>query len=652
MSRILVVDDEPDLRFLLRRIFERAGHDVVDASHGIDALESVRTSPPDLVVTDMMMPVMDGVELISRLRSDPATAGIPILAVTGDSELAGDADAVLAKPYDPGELVAAADALLTQKAGPKVKRLTTGVPGLDVVLGGGLEPGAVMVLAGAPGTGKTILAQQICFANADETHRAVYYTTLSEPHSKLVRHLESFDFFVPKALGPKVEYIHLGDLIREDQSGGLELLVAEVVRKTMEDGPVLVVIDSAKALRDFIGERELRIAFYDLTSRLAHTDAALILLGEYTGAEMEGGVEFSLADGIVQLAYEPREPIDRRWLRVVKMRGRRHLEGKHTFRIGPSGFEIFPRIETLDVPAAAAVRGRISSGIPGLDELMGGGIGSGEATVVLGPSGVGKTIFGLRFVAEGLAKGQRCLYVTFQDSSDQLINMAAAFGWDLGQARSDGRLVVHHVPLGELDLDILTSGIRKELAESSIASRRHRQPGRDGVRRSRVGALPRLRPQPDRADPQRGRLAGDHQRDHDARPHARAGRGSPVPVPQRDPAALHRAELRHRPSAEHRQDAQQQPQPGRARVRHRRTRLDDRERARRGHRRDGLERAARSLPRPPRSGPVAGTGTVPLCSTAPTAQATKWACPPPSPARQWATRPPVSSSAGRAAHAL
>ncbi len=73
--------------------------------------------------------------------------------------------------------------------------------GLDLVLGGGLEPGAVVVLAGAPGTGKTILAQQICFAAATADHKGVYYTTVSEPHTKLVRHLEPFTFFDRGALG-------------------------------------------------------------------------------------------------------------------------------------------------------------------------------------------------------------------------------------------------------------------------------------------------------------------------------------------------------------------------------------------------------------------------------------------------------------------
>lgn len=114
MSRVLVVDDEPAQRALLRRILERAGHEVFDAGDGAAALQAVRESPPDLVVTDMMMPVMGGAELIRRLRCEPATAGIPILAASGDSHLAVGADAVVAKPYSWRHLAEVADALLRE----------------------------------------------------------------------------------------------------------------------------------------------------------------------------------------------------------------------------------------------------------------------------------------------------------------------------------------------------------------------------------------------------------------------------------------------------------------------------------------------------------------------------------------------------------
>ena len=347
-------------------------------------------------------------------------------------------------------------------------RLRTGISDLDLILGGGLEPGSLVILAGAPGTGKTILAQQICFANATPEHKAVYYTTLSEPHSKLVRHLEPFDFFKPAALGESVDIIHLGELVQETAKEGLEPVVSEVVRKCFETRPAVVVIDSAKALRDFVSEQELRTALYGLASRVAHTDALLLLLGEYTPREIEGGVEFSLADGIVQLAYEAHEPVDRRWLRVVKLRGGDHLVGKHSFRIGRGGFEVFPRLETLAPKDTIEADGRVASGVPRLDELMGGGISAGQATVVLGPSGAGKTIFGLRFAAEGLEAGERCLYVSFQETADQLAKKAASFGWNIVEAWESGRLVIHYVPVGELDLDTIAAAVRRELTKGSV----------------------------------------------------------------------------------------------------------------------------------------------------------------------------------------
>ena len=112
MARILVVDDEPDERFLVGRIFRREGHEVAVAGDGAAALKVVHEWSPDLVVTDIMMPVMDGVEFIRRLRADPATAAMPILAASGDTHLATAADAVLTKPYDNTRLVEIARTLL------------------------------------------------------------------------------------------------------------------------------------------------------------------------------------------------------------------------------------------------------------------------------------------------------------------------------------------------------------------------------------------------------------------------------------------------------------------------------------------------------------------------------------------------------------
>jgi circadian clock protein KaiC len=148
----------------------------------------------------------------------------------------------------------------------------------------------------------------------------------------LVEHLRQFTFFDRDALGANVEYIHLGDLLRDGDTErvGLGSLVSEIVRKTLEIKPGFVVLDSIRMLRDLFSESQIRGALYDLASRVAQSGAVLFLLGEYSPQEMKSGPEFALSDGILHLAYEPREPLDRRWLRVIKMRGGSHREGKRT----------------------------------------------------------------------------------------------------------------------------------------------------------------------------------------------------------------------------------------------------------------------------------------------------------------------------------
>jgi CheY-like chemotaxis protein len=118
VKRILVVDDDPSMRFLLRLIFEGAGHEVSEAQHGVAALIKLKDEIPDLVVTDMMMPVMDGGELITHLRSNPRTADLPILAVTANPdarEAAAEADYVLGKPFHQAMLLATVNSILVEQ---------------------------------------------------------------------------------------------------------------------------------------------------------------------------------------------------------------------------------------------------------------------------------------------------------------------------------------------------------------------------------------------------------------------------------------------------------------------------------------------------------------------------------------------------------
>ncbi len=347
-----------------------------------------------------------------------------------------------------------------------MRRLSTGAAGLDLVLGGGLPAGSLVIVAGPPGSGKTILAQQICFANATSERRALYYTTWSEPHDKMIRHLEPFAFFDAEALGERVEFLHLAELMASDGTG-LDAVAEEILRHSFETRPAVIVIDSSKALHDVVDQESFRRAIYDLASRVAHSDAVLILVGEYAAEETRSLPEFAVADGILQLENEANGPIDRRWLRVLKLRGGETTGGQHSFHLSDAGFEVFPRLESTLPKRVATQAGRAGFGDERLDAAIGGGIPRGDATLLLGPSGVGKTLLGLAFIAAGLEQGERCLHISFQETEVQVREKALAAGWDWSTV-SDDQLVIRQIPPVELDLDQVGALIRSEMERGDV----------------------------------------------------------------------------------------------------------------------------------------------------------------------------------------
>lgn len=318
-----------------------------------------------------------------------------------------------------------------------------------------------MVVAGPPGSGKTLLAQQMAFLNGTDDAPALYYTSWSEPHTKLIRNLSGFEFFDEQAIGKRVEFLHLPALLDDTGAGGLEEIGRELFRATVERQPALVVVDSSKSLQGLVPEDRLRRVIYELASRVGQTQAVLMLVGEYTPEEIESAPEFAVADGIIQLANEARGLTDSRWLRVVKMRGAAALPGTHALGIDQAGVHAYPRIETLVPTEVPTQAGRASLGDAAVDALIGGGLPRGDATLVLGPAGIGKTIMALGFLSAGLKDGERGLYVSFQESPEELLSKAVALGWDwVPPAVEDGRLQILHIRPLELELDRVGVALR------------------------------------------------------------------------------------------------------------------------------------------------------------------------------------------------
>lgn len=309
-------------------------------------------------------------------------------------------------------------------------RLLSGHQRLEDVLGGGLPGNGISIIMGLPGTGKTIIALQYTFHNASPDRPAVYFSTLSEPLEKIIRFGQTLDFFDAAAIGTSVFYEDLGQVAGRGGLTGVGEHVAAVLKQRR---PGLVVIDSFKALRVLAGtDAEFRTFLHQLAGRLTAFPAASLWVGEYESGEAATSPEFAVADAIVELTAEPLGPREKRFLHIRKLRGSGFRAGRHGYRLTSRGLLLFPRL--ADVPAADGYTlgaERITTGIPGLDAMLDGGLWPGSATIVAGPSGSGKTMMGLHFIHSGAQRGERGIIATLQENPTQLNRMRTGLGWPL-----------------------------------------------------------------------------------------------------------------------------------------------------------------------------------------------------------------------------
>lgn len=327
----------------------------------------------------------------------------------------------------------------------------TGVPGLDVILGGGLFRGSVVLVAGAPGTGKTTLGNQIAFNHARRGGTALAMTVLAEGHDALLARLRGFSFFDPALAGARVHYLSLYDTLEHD---GLDSVLAALRREARAQKAAILVIDGA-ALLDYLAPSEVEYARFvetlGATCRMLGC-TALLLTGNTPERLRSLGQH---ADGVLELELDSVGARDVRRLRVVKLRGAEHLLGRHDMTIDGRGLSVFPRLEALAGADRSDVVGpdRLSTGIAGLDRMVGGGLLPATSTMLLGSPGAGKTLLGLHFLAEGAARDEPGLIVTFHEKARMLAETAASVGLDLASPIERGLVRVHWRPPLELSPD-------------------------------------------------------------------------------------------------------------------------------------------------------------------------------------------------------
>jgi circadian clock protein KaiC len=298
-----------------------------------------------------------------------------------------------------------------------ITRLSTGVPGLDEVLGGGLPEFSFNVVAGPPGCGKTTLAHQMMFALATPERPALYFTVLGEPPLKMLRYQQQFDFFDSDKVNECVRFINLSG---ETSTGDLQQVLARIVAEVQTHDPRLVFVDSFRSVilaqesgKSFIGLQEF---VQHLGMMMTSWQATTFLIGEYF-TDNDPNPVFTVADGLIWLRQSVHRNSVVRKMEITKMRGQPTLAGLHTFRISAAGLQVFAPPTMAEAHAGAMVPpagARLKMGVPGLDDMMGGGLPRGYSLLVAGPTGAGKSILASAFLVEGSRSGETGVIAAFE----------------------------------------------------------------------------------------------------------------------------------------------------------------------------------------------------------------------------------------------
>ena len=309
-------------------------------------------------------------------------------------------------------------------------RFSSGDRQLDSILGGGLPANALNMIIGLPGSGKTILAEQFMFHNATAQRPGMFLSTVSEPLDKILRYGQRLAFFDPEAIGTSVFFEDLGQTLSD---GALEGVLGRVRALVMERRPGVIAIDSFKALSAYAADpRIFRRFLHELAGILTALPTTTFWIGEYGRDEISTAPEFAVADGIISLTTRREAERAIRHLEVLKLRGTGFMSGEHAYRITHQGLRVFPRLAESHPAATYELKtGRMSSGIPAIDQMLADGYWPGASTMVAGPSGSGKTLMGLHFIFNGAALGEPGIIATLQENTTQLDRIVKGFGWSL-----------------------------------------------------------------------------------------------------------------------------------------------------------------------------------------------------------------------------
>jgi circadian clock protein KaiC len=351
-------------------------------------------------------------------------------------------------------------------------RVSTGVAGLDTILGGGLTAKRVYLLEGAPGTGKTTLALQFLLDDAAGEESGIYITlsetaeelrAVAASHGWSLDRLELFEALSGSSLVPEGE-----QSILHPSEVELGETIGSILARVHALKPARVVLDSLSEVR-LLAQHPLRYRRQILALKhfFSRCNCTVLMLDDCT---LDPGDQqlHSIAHGVIRLESHAQEyGPERRKLRVAKMRGLKFHGGQHDFVLERGGLQVFPRLVAAEHHRPFASE-TISSGSKELDQLLGGGLPIGSNTLLTGPSGVGKTSTAVRCMLATLERGQRAAYFLFDEGLGTLLARCTALGMDLRPYIESKQLRIHQIDPASLSPGAFIARVRHAVEQEQV----------------------------------------------------------------------------------------------------------------------------------------------------------------------------------------
>ncbi len=322
------------------------------------------------------------------------------------------------------------------------EKLSSGISGFDEILMGGFVPKRSYLLRGMPGTGKTALGMHFLSEGAKNNEK-VLFINMGEPTDQIIENAQKMGF--------KVDNIDFLDLSPDEsffsKMGAYDIFSPAEVERESTTSEIIEKIESLNPQRVFLDpitqfrylstdEFQFRKQALSFLRFLTDKGATVLFTSEFSAHDPDDDLQF-MSDGIINLDFFS----EGRSISVSKFRGSGFRFGTHSMRITPDGVKIYPRLRPM-LKEKEFKHETISSGVPEIDELLHGGIERGTATILSGPSGVGKTTIGIQFMKEAAGRGERSVVYTFEESLESLINRCESINIPVKSMINTGMLEV------------------------------------------------------------------------------------------------------------------------------------------------------------------------------------------------------------------